>query len=225
MTTTKIHTAQAAAQVRLRERIDNFRIDRAAKGMEKADFEFFGPLVEEWVIRTRKLKEGEFTAKSRLHRDEFIERLAVALHESMGLRDALILSIVSALPTEELIEVAVHPTRPSTAHLVSSTLSSVFRDASKVPQQAWCTSCLDLLIEVHSKVPRDYCVQPLAVMAYLLWWSGRPDEASGAALRSLSIDGECTLASIVLSAVEYGIVPAWKERREKNAITGNNRPR
>jgi predicted component of type VI protein secretion system len=183
--------------------------------MNGADRAFFEPLIRQWNEILHPGKDQQDTGYKALPRCEFLMRVAVGMHESMGLRDSLILSVISQLTPSELIEAAVNPTQPDTAQLVSSTLSAVFRDSTQRPDQEVCGRCLDTLVEIHSRVPRTYCVQPLAVMAYLLWWSGRDEEAGGAALRALSIDGECTLASIVLTATEYGISPAWKGRGKK----------
>jgi hypothetical protein len=196
---------------RVRRCIEAYRISRAHDGVYAADIAFFTPLIRQWGLMLRP--SAPAVDRGSLSRAEFLLHVAVGMHESMGLRDALILSVISQLKLADLIEAAVNPTQPGTAQLVSSTLSAVFRDPAQTPDSVVCGHCLDALVEIHSRVPLPYCAQPLAVMAYLLWWSGRDGEASGAALRALSIDGECTLASIVLSATEYGISPAWRVGR------------
>lgn len=200
----------------LREAIEDFRIARASKERTVADEEFFAPLLCLWNQQLRHdPEEGKGEGTHRLagqERRNFVRDIAIAFNESLGMRDAMILSVVSELGEKDLVTAGVNAAKQETARMVNATLSKVFRSKTMVPDFERCTRALDLLIEVHTRVPRGYAVQPLAVMAYLLWWSGKNEEASGAALRCLSIDGECTLAGIVLSAVRYRISPAWQER-------------
>lgn len=207
------------AESDIRAAIDAFRVGRIQKSsVTQADAEFFEPLLNKWLKLIRPdpdAHEGSRTWRGR-QRDEFLVLVATGMHESMGIRDALILSVVSDLSAHQLLTAGTQPSKASTAKMVSTALSSVFHDAARAPNRQICARCLDVLIEIHARLPRQYCVQPLTVMAYLLWWLGRDDEASGAALRALSIDGECTLAGIVLSATDYGISPAWKESIRKN---------
>lgn len=195
----------------VRSVVEDFRIQRAKKGVVAADEEFFMPVLQRWH---ELLNESSSTSAS--GRREFLVKLTVCMHESMGMRDSIILSVVSSLEERDLLRVGVRPNDPATAQVVSSTLSSIFRISSACPDKQRCQRALDALVEIHTLIPRSYGVQPLAVLSYLLWWSGREEEAQGAALRSLSIDGECTLAAIVLSAVEYGIAPAWVESARKD---------
>ncbi|MCI1935459.1 MAG: hypothetical protein LKJ44_03695 [Bifidobacteriaceae bacterium] len=200
----------------LREAIEDFRIARASKERTAADEEFFAPLLCLWNQQLRHDPgEGKEEESHRLvgqERRNFVRDIAIAFNESLGMRDAMILSVVSELGEKALVSAGVNAAKQETARMVNTTLSKVFRSKTMVPDFERCTRALDLLIEVHTRVPRRYAVQPLAVMAYLLWWSGKNEEASGAALRCLSIDGECTLAGIVLSAIRYRISPAWQER-------------
>lgn len=71
---------------------------------------------------------------------------------------------------------------------------------------------MPVVCAAHEGGVRRFLVQPFAVTAYILWWLG-DGKAYDTALSALSIDGRCTLASIVVSAMDHGIAPAWLEGR------------
>lgn len=195
----------------VRRSITQLRLERAHKGVAKADEAFFRPLLSDWLTIIGGIPETRSVPAplTTLQRTDLMVRLAVAMHESMGMRDAVILSVISDLTPAKLLTVGVHAAAPSTAQLVSSTLSKVFRDKTLVPDAERTRRSSNFLIEVVTRLPRAFTVQPLAVLGYLMWWMGRCDEADGASLRALSIDRSCTLASIILSATEHDIAPAW----------------
>jgi len=46
------------------------------------------------------------------------------------------------------------------------------------------------------------------VLAYVMWWMG-DSRAVAFALRCLMLDEDCSLAAIVCSAYQRGVMPAW----------------
>lgn len=216
-------TENSVNEAQMTEAIEDFRIRRGEGEVASADARFFEPILDTWLrILGVEVKEGapsmSASAPLRLYgqqRRDFIVGVAVAMHECLGMRDAFILSVVSHLGHADLMEAATHAARPATARLIGRTLSQVFRSPTLVPRFVVCQRALDVLIEVNTRIPRSYLVQPLAVLSYLLWWSGRTEEAGGAALRCLSIDNECILAGIVMSALDHDIMPAWKEKWDR----------
>ena len=65
-----------------------------------------------------------------------------------------------------------------------------------------------MLFRSADRVPESFSVQPLAVLAYVMWWMG-DSRAVAFALRCLMLDEDCSLAAIVCSAYQRGVMPAW----------------
>ena len=61
---------------------------------------------------------------------------------------------------------------------------------------------------VAADAPLRPAEQPLAVLAYVMWWMG-DSRAVAFALRCLMLDEDCSLAAIVCSAYQRGVMPAW----------------
>lgn len=64
------------------------------------------------------------------------------------------------------------------------------------------------LLEVPSRWPGTYSVHPHAAIAYLEWFAGDTGEALSHAMTALTIDEDCSLAAIVVTAIGRGIRPA-----------------
>ena len=87
-------------------------------------------------------------------------------------------------------------------------LTAAFTDEHGGLDKARCRAAVGALKDMAGIVPERYRVQPLTIMAYVLWWLGK-DEAVEYAMEALAIDERCSLAAIVLGAMRRGIYPVW----------------
>lgn len=137
--------------------------------------------------------------------------LAVGMAETLSIRDALIVSLVAggeAMGTTAMIEFASRPHDPKNVNLMCRLLAGAFEDEHALPDMARSRLGIHALEPMLRLRPERFRVQPAAVIAYVSWWAADARSASYA-LQALAIDGNCTLAAIVLSALEHGIRPAW----------------
>ncbi|WP_291527687.1 DUF4192 domain-containing protein [Bifidobacterium sp. UBA744] len=178
-----------------------FRDRRRDMGAEAADMTWFVDPLDAWLACLDNRRRG-------LDR-ESIAYLAVGMRGAVSMRDALIVSLISAqTDRERLMQLGVRPHRPANSSYLGRVLGSTFDDAEGRPDAPRCSRGLGMLVQMVRSVPDAYGVQPMAVIAYVLWWVG--DIHAGAyAVRALAMDGRCTLALIVLAALEHGIAPAW----------------
>ena len=164
-----------------------FRDRRRDMGAEAADMTWFVDPLDAWLACLDNRRRG-------LDR-ESIAYLAVGMRGAVSMRDALIVSLISAqTDRERLMQLGVRPHRPANSSYLGRVLGSTFDDAEGRPDAPRCSRGLGMLVQMVRSVPDAYGVQPMAVIAYVLWWVG---------------DGRCTLALIVLAALEHGIAPAW----------------
>lgn len=178
-----------------------FRAQRRRMGVEDSDEAWFSGPLDDWLACLNGTGEG-------LER-ESVAGLAVGMREKLAFRDALIVSLVCAGARRgELLELGARPHRPGSVAYLSRALGDAFRDPKAVPDETRCERGLYALAQIVRAVPADFRVQPMAVIAYVLWWMGDPRAVAYAALAAAG-DGRCNLALIVLSAAERGIAPAW----------------
>lgn len=141
--------------------------------------------------------------------NEHMAALAVGMNDVMSIRDALILSLVvdeTACDVDMLMEVVSHPCARRVAKTVHRLLGEAFDDTFG-PDRARCQAGLMMLNAMSKMVPEPMRAQPLAIMAYVLWWVG-DSRASSYALQSLEVDQNCSLAAIVLKSLHCGLEPA-----------------
>ena len=137
--------------------------------------------------------------------------IAAAMDRTLAVRDALIVSIILGeedAPREFLLDFIARPMLPRNARRLEDLLGKSFRDAARRPGKARCDQGIDMLFDIIGVVPERYQVQPLAVIAYVLWWMG-DERAMLCALRALALDEGCSLAAIVCSALHRHVGPAW----------------
>ena len=82
-------------------------------------------------------------------------------------------------------------------------LTVAFEDEGIVPDKERCHAGIAMLLDIADAAPVPYCVQPLAVVAYTLWWLG-DSRAVTMALQCLLLDEECSLAAMVFSVCAAG---------------------
>lgn len=180
-----------------------FRERRRAMGARRADALWIADPLETWLTCIGGADGGDGLDR------ESVAMLAVGMREALCMRDALAVSvIVPDAGHDRLVRLASRPHAPENVGYLSNAIEGTFRDASFVPDLARCGRGLAALAQIVASVPESHQTQPLAVIAYLLWWMGHA-HATHYALCALAQDGRCTLAAIVLSASEHGLRPAW----------------
>ncbi len=148
---------------------------------------------------------------SRPHAPEVCARMgrlltAAFTDEHGGLDEARCRAAVGALKAV-LMDFASRPHAPEVCARMGRLLTAAFTDEHGGLDEARCRAAVGALREMAGIVPERYRVQPLTIMAYVLWWLGK-DEAVEYALEALAIDERCSLAAIVLGAMRrYRVQP------------------
>jgi hypothetical protein len=146
------------------------------------------------------------------------QRLTAGMSVSLAIRDALILSTVDAgCSLDAMLDFAADPHAPRTARRMYHTLRTAFDDPLWAPDQRRVDTALDILDAMRRDLTQEhgeenYAVQPLAMSAYLRWWTEKPG-ACEKAMRALAIQPNTTLAAIVLTALDHDIKPAYLANR------------
>ena len=181
---------------------DQLRADRRERGPRVADAAWVDGPFDDWLATLRG--EGAMSRASTL-------ALAVGMDQTLAIRDALVVSIVGGeegLDKRILMDFATRPHAPEVCARMGRMLTEAFTDEHGGLDEERCIASLEALKAMIAVVPERYQVQPLTIIAYVLWWQG-DDEAVPLALQALAIDERCSLAAIVLGAVRRGIFPAW----------------
>lgn len=201
------HEADDEEIVQLRERLRRSRIDL---GPHEADARWVAGPFREWMrLLGAGEEDGRRVALTRGH----ALALAAGMMQSLTIRDALVISLVARpgrCGREEMIALVRDPFCDDSRHLVCGLLSDAFDDTTLHPDVRRCRAGLSMLVDMAGMVPVCYRAQPLSIIAYLLWWLGCR-EALAVALECLTIDEDCTLAEIIVSALAHGVAPAWME--------------
>ncbi|WEV66333.1 hypothetical protein [Bifidobacterium sp. ESL0764] len=139
--------------------------------------------------------------------------ICVAMADMLSTRDALIMSLVGATSTEigvkAMLDLAAEPHDPANVIRLYRLLDAAFNDAEASPDLQRCACGIDMLVDMSTLVCGRFEVQPLTVAAYGSWWVGS-DDALDYARQALRLDGQCTLARIICSALDQGLRPAWR---------------
>ncbi|NMM93093.1 DUF4192 domain-containing protein [Bifidobacterium oedipodis] len=180
-----------------------FRQDRRERGAPLADADWVDGPLDSWLAC---LDTGESHLEG-----EDMAAFAVGMAETLSIRDALILSLIideRRCPKSQLIEFAARPHLVHAKQRMGELLTAAFWDEGLAPDRERCMTGIDILIDLAEAVPVPYCVQPLAIIAYALWWMGDARSEAFAA-QCLVLDGECSLAAMIFSACEHQLAPAW----------------
>ncbi|MBW3078822.1 DUF4192 domain-containing protein [Bifidobacterium simiiventris] len=185
-----------------------FRDMRRTVGPREGNREWVRDPFAQW-IRTLESARSFDAAATMLDR-EGMAAFAVGMTESLPIRDAAIVSLVIGRPCDErmMIEIASQPHSDRVRCGMSDMMTNAFHDARARPDTERCRRGTAMLKRMGDAVPERWRVQPLAALAYVLWWMG-DDLAVIRALECLALDEDCTLAGIVVSLIERGIRPAW----------------
>ena len=143
--------------------------------------------------------------------DESSGALAIAMQQTMAVRDALLVSIIvdeRRSSRDFLMGFMANPTLPGNTRHLEESLNGSFRDASRKPDTKRCDNGVNMMFDIIGMVPERYHVQPLTIISYVLWWMG-DERAMLCAMRAL--DENCSLAAIICSAAHRHIGPVWAE--------------
>jgi hypothetical protein len=198
--TTATTTIQAAAR--------QLTSMRREQGVKKADRAYCATPCAQWLD---SLNEGRDQTSL-----ETRQRLTAGMSISLAIRDALILSTVDAgCHFGAMLASAADGHAPSTARRMYRTLRTAFDDPLWAPDQRRVDTALDILDAMRRDLAseeNEYAAQPLAVSAYLRWWTEKPG-ALEKAMRALAVQPDTTLAAIVLTALSHDIKPAYLANR------------
>lgn len=190
------------ADERLAERLaEEYRQARIDMGPREAAAEWFTPLLRKW----RRLLAGKgegFTAREQL-------ALAVTLDADLRSRDTFIVTAISSEVSMKQLRVMVEErySLKSTA-LLERVLEGWFHAGQK-PDTSRLDLAADILAGFVEHVPQSRRAQLLTVCAYLSWSAGHVGRAAEWGLKALLADEECTLAALVVTACEHGMLPDW----------------
>ncbi|KFI86348.1 hypothetical protein BREU_1526 [Bifidobacterium reuteri DSM 23975] len=182
---------------------DAFHADRRARGPQQADADWVSEPLDEWLA---SLEDGTASLD-----DDTMAAFAVGMNETLSIRDALILSLIvdqNRCPKSQLMEFAAKPHSEHARRRMGTLLTAAFEDEGLVPDEERCRTGITMLLDIACASPVPYCIQPLAVAAYALWWLG-DSSAAALALQCLVLDEDCSLAAMVFSASDRGVFPAW----------------
>ncbi len=188
-------------QNRMRKLREQLRRNRRDMGPEQANAEWIQEPLNAWL--------GQLDAHTIDLDDENMAALAVGLNEVMSIRDALIISLIvdeTVCDADMLMDIVSRPCTRRVSKAVHHLLSEAFDDEFG-PDRARCQAGLMMLNAMSKMVPKSMRAQPLAIIAYVLWWVG-DGRASSYALQSLEVDRDCSLAAIVLKTLHCGMEPA-----------------
>ena len=189
----------------LEELTRRFRSQRRRNGHRKATAEWLADPMDDWLSN---LDNGRTELKC-----DDMASIAVGMHETLSIRDALILSLITseeACPKTQLMEFAARPQLARSKRRMCELLSAAFEDEGLVPDVERCRTGVIMMLDIARMVPSPLAVQPLAVVAYALWWLG-DERALLFAVQCLAFDEDCSLAAIVFSAINRGLGPAWRD--------------
>lgn len=185
---------------------ERFRHCRREQGAYRACNAWMDAPLDAWLNCLNK-------GSSELGRSSMVA-FVVGMHEELSIRDALIVSLIideRRCSKRQLMAFAAKPHLPDSKRRMNELLSAAFTDEGLAPDRDRCSVGMSMLLAMAAAVPVPYCVQPLAIVAYTMWWMG-DERAEEYALWCLALDDRCSLASIVYSAVGHGIAPAWRLR-------------
>ena len=161
-----------------------FHETRQTLGPKQADADWMSDPLDEWLAN---LDSGETVLDC-----DTMAAFAVGMNETLS----------------QLMEFAARPHSKRNKRRMGELLTVAFEDEGIVPDKERCHAGIAMLLDIADAAPVPYCVQPLAVVAYTLWWLG-DSRAVTMALQCLLLDEECSLAAMVFSAAQRGVAPAW----------------
>ncbi|MDD6373000.1 MAG: hypothetical protein PUF97_00680 [Bifidobacteriaceae bacterium] len=182
---------------------DELHSRRVTDGIVDTDTVWFTPVVDQWM-RSIDVGEEMLTTDS-------VVRYAAANEETLALRDALLVSLLSEADRDSVLRMACEPHSADSVHTVYDALTAVFTESTAVPDLPRCAMGVQMHAHLLKALPRRYTAHVHASLAYLCWWMGFFSEARDSAEIALDINPSCTLADIILNALRFRIMPAWAD--------------
>lgn len=145
-----------------------------------------------------------------------IDKLVVACHETYAIRDALIASLVchpSLVPSDVLLQLACRPMEQKSSGIMCDILSRSFKQRCFQLDRRRAARGIEAVSTWIELYPETFQVQLWVICAYCSWWMQEP-YALQYAQKALEIDSSCTLANIVVTALERKLFPVWTHNRE-----------
>lgn len=139
--------------------------------------------------------------------DDDALKIAAVMNVSTAVRDALIVSAVSAPDYATILMLATDPQEPTARKYMFVNINRAFRDATYAPDP-WRVSNLCDLCEQAERLSPD---QPATheARAWLSWLMGEEAKAKREAIRALRIDDQRTLPKIIIAAILQGVRPEY----------------
>ncbi|KFI40132.1 hypothetical protein BACT_0834 [Bifidobacterium actinocoloniiforme DSM 22766] len=197
---------QCGMEERMSQLLGRYRRERRERGVQEADRRWMERPLRVWVDGLGQAPPEKASLDVASMMD-----IGVAIAQTMTIRDAIVISMLcprSRLEGSDLINLCARPDLDESVRFLCRCLDSAFTDPAVRPDRPRCQAGLVMLDQMARGLPGAFQVQPLAIMAYVMWWMGRGD-AMDCALRALSLDEGCTLASIILAALRHQVRPAW----------------
>ncbi|MGO1260942.1 MAG: hypothetical protein ACTMHX_04645 [Bifidobacterium mongoliense] len=177
------------------------------RGYERAVREWCEPLFRAWLDSLANATDTT-GAHTRL-------ALAAGMHESLAIRDALIVSVVTDIDDlDTMLDMAARPHEPRNVSIMCQSLAAAFDDPDAKPDTAKSAAATEMLETTVRELDASHAAgaflsQPEAFSAYIQWWNHQPARARLSAQSALVHDENTTLAAIVLTALDHDINPSW----------------
>ncbi|MFT8359240.1 hypothetical protein [Bifidobacterium aquikefiri] len=142
--------------------------------------------------------------------EESIRVLDVGMKRSITLRDLLIISLLGdeeCRNPEHIRTIFDNPYAPSSVQIIRNNLEEAFAHATDMEIRSRCNRGLAILEHAAGHIDNPKGASLLAIITYVKWWMG-DHSAYIWAQACLKCDPSCTLASIILSALEHDMFPA-----------------
>lgn len=174
---------------------------RRERGPERANREWMDGPLDDWLAHLAE-RDPDLD-------EDVLARLAVGMNETLSIRDALILSLIvdgDDCDRDVMMDIIARPHAPEVAATVRDLMLDSLGD-DREPDLDRCRTGIAMLGGMGCMMPHRLSAQPLASIAYILWWLD-DRRAPLYAIRSLEADDSCSLAAIVLGASERGVRPS-----------------
>lgn len=203
----------------IRSLVTSLRQDRRQEGIAASDKKWFSqPLIHLLTFMEEEGSLFDTSPKSLTVSD--VLALIVGMGETLSIRDAIICAIVNKLTPYEVVMLGCEPFQEKSAELVCLSLDPAFNNPYVPRRRKQTMRMYTLMKQWPDALPDSYTVYRsvlFSALAYIAWWMGEPELSLEYSYRSLEIDPDCNLASIMNHAVSWGAMPAWwrKERERK----------
>lgn len=177
-------------------------INRSTQRIAKAKWNSLVEPLEQWLCAIQSAS-GSLS-------DESTKALDRGMKRSITLRDLIIISLLGDDHCRELDwmrRIFDNPYASSSVQMIRSNLENAFAHADDPSIRSRCERGLAVLEQASLSLEESGGAALLAVITYIRWWMG-DTSAYAWAQACLQRDSSCTLASIILSALEHDMFPS-----------------